>query len=86
MNNVETDLNMTNGTQGTIVNIVLHPDEPPLGDKPIVYLKYLPSYLLMKVSCTHASKLKGSNDAVIPVEVESSSMHIYVKNGEGKWV
>ena len=82
-NNVETDLDVTNGAWGTIV---LHPDEPPLGDEPIVHLKYLPSYILVKLSRTRGSKLEGLDDAVIPVEVESSSMRIHVKNGEGKWV
>ena len=27
--NVETDLDITNGARGKIVDIVLHPDEPP---------------------------------------------------------
>ena len=85
-NNIETDLDVTNGARGTLVNIVLHPDEPPLGDEPIVHLKYLPSYLLVKLSRTRASKLDGLDDAVIPVEVESSGMRIHVKNGEGKWI
>jgi hypothetical protein len=40
----------------------------------------------MKLSCTCTSKLEGLDDVVIPVEVESSSMCIHVKNGEGKWV
>ena len=85
-NNIETDLDMTNGAWGTIVDIVLHLDEPPLGDELIVHLKYLPSYLLMKLSRTCVSKLDRLDDAVIPVEVKSSSMHIHVKNGEGKWI
>jgi hypothetical protein len=41
--NVETDLDVTNGALGEVVGIVLHPDEPPLGDTPIVNLKYLPA-------------------------------------------
>lgn len=85
-NNVKMDLDVTNGTWGTIVDIILHPDEPPLSHEPIIHLKYLPSYILMKLSHTHTSKLEGLDDAVIPVEVESSSMRIHVKNGEGKWV
>ena len=85
-NNIETDLDVTNGAWGTIVDIVLHLDEPPLGDELIIHLKYLPSYLLVKLSRTCASKLDRLDDAVIPVEVKSSSMHIYVKNGEGKWI
>ena len=50
--NVETDLDITNGTQGEIVGIVLHEDEPPIGHEPIVKLKYLPAYLLIRLSRT----------------------------------
>ena len=67
-NNLETDLNITNGAWGEIVNIILHPDESPTGEGPIVNLKYLPSYLLVKLSCTHASQLAGLDEAVILVE------------------
>ena len=50
--NVQTDLDITNGACGIIVNIVLHPDEPPLIDNNIVPLKYLPLYILVKLSRT----------------------------------
>jgi hypothetical protein len=40
--NVEIDLDMTNGAWGTIVDIVMHSDKPPLSDEPIVHLKYPP--------------------------------------------
>ena len=50
--NVQTDLDITNGAQGEIVDMILNTDEPPLGDKPIVELKYLPSYILVKLHQT----------------------------------
>ena len=31
-----------------IVDIVLHPDEPPIGDKPAIHLKYMSAYILVK--------------------------------------
>ena len=49
--NVQTDLDITNGARGTIVDIVLHPDEP-LIDENIIPLKYLPLYILVKLSHT----------------------------------
>ena len=52
--NIETDLDVTNGAQGEIVDIILHPDEPPLGDDPIVTLQHLPSYILVKLKRTRA--------------------------------
>jgi hypothetical protein len=51
--NVEMDLDVTNGVQGEIVDIFLHPDEPPPSDKPTVYLKYMPSYILTTLRHHH---------------------------------
>lgn len=84
--NVETDLDVTNGARGEIVDIVLHPDEPPITNDPIVKLKYLPSYILVKLSRTRVSKLSGLEDSVIPVEPRISSMQIKVKTDRGKTV
>ena len=33
--NIEIDLDLINGAWGEIVDIVLHPDEPPIGDAPM---------------------------------------------------
>jgi hypothetical protein len=44
MDNVETDLDITNGAWGEIVNIIIHPDEPPIGNLPVVQLRYMPLY------------------------------------------
>ncbi|KAJ7187076.1 hypothetical protein C8R46DRAFT_1274132, partial [Mycena filopes] len=52
--NLETDLDLTNGARGEIVDIILHPDEPPVGDEPIVHLQNLPAYILVKLSRTRA--------------------------------
>jgi len=46
------DLDVANGACGEIVNIVLHPDEPPVGDGPMVHPKYLLAYILVKLTCT----------------------------------
>ena len=70
--NVETDLNVTNGACGRIVDIILHPEEPAIGNEPIVWLKYIPAYILVKLT----SRLEGLDKAVIPVEVASTTMQI----------
>ena len=51
--NVETELDIANGSRGGIVGIVLHPDEPayPL-DEPVVDLQFMPAYVLVKMSRT----------------------------------
>jgi hypothetical protein len=52
--NIETDLDVTNGARGEIVDIILHHNEPPLGDDPIVTLQHLPLYILVKLKQTRA--------------------------------
>ncbi|KAG9075041.1 hypothetical protein FS749_013333 [Ceratobasidium sp. UAMH 11750] len=47
--NIETDLDITNGAQEEIVDIVLNPDEPPFDDTPTVAtLQHLPLYILVE--------------------------------------
>ena len=40
MENIATDLNLANGSQGKIAGIVLHPDEPSHNDKAEVELEH----------------------------------------------
>jgi len=51
------------------VDIILHSDEPTLEDGPVVKLKYMPSYVLLKLKRTRASQLEGLEEGIIPVEV-----------------
>lgn len=82
--NVKMDLNITNGARGTIVKIVLHPDEPAIDDKSLVTLKYLPAYILVKLNRTRASQLQGLEDSVIPVEITMKYFQIKLTTSEGK--
>ena len=50
MDNIETDLDITNGARMEIVNIILHPDEPPIGDLPVIKLQCMPSYIHLVIS------------------------------------
>lgn len=83
--NVETDLDITNGARGEIVGIVLHQDEPPLGDESMVTLKHLPAYILVKLNRTRATKLEGLDDNIIPVEMATRSVQIKVRGNGGKY-
>jgi ATP-dependent exoDNAse (exonuclease V) alpha subunit len=83
--NIETDLDVTNGARGEIVDIILHPDEPPLGDDPIVTLQHLPSYILVKLKQTRAERLEGLDEGVIPVEVATRSFQIKVRTSNSKY-
>ncbi|KAJ6561389.1 hypothetical protein DFH09DRAFT_806943, partial [Mycena vulgaris] len=62
---IETDLNLTNGARGKIVDIILDPDEPPVGDEPIVHVKKMPAYILVKLTRTRAAQLAGLDKLVI---------------------
>lgn len=82
--NVETDLDITNGARGTIIDILLHADEPPIAPiNGVVRLKYLPSYVLVKLDRTRTSPLPGLDPSIIPVEAVSKSHRIRYKTPEG---
>jgi len=74
--NIATDLDITNGARGTIVDITLNPEEPPLGDSSIITLKHLPRCVLVKLNRTRANRLTGLDDGVIPIFPPKSSMQI----------
>ena len=84
--NLETDLDVTNGARGEIVDIILHPDEPPISDEPIVTLRHLPSYILVKMNRTRATQLEGLEESTIPVQVATRSFQIKVRKPGGQYV
>ncbi|CAK5283389.1 unnamed protein product [Mycena citricolor] len=67
-NNVETDLDLTNGARGTIKDIILDPDEPPIGPESVVHLKRLPAYILVQFERTRAAQLSGLPSGVLPIQ------------------
>lgn len=79
-NNIETDLDIANGVRGEIVDIILHPDEPAIGEKEcVVCLKFLPAYILVKLTRTRASRLDGLEEGIIPVEPLATCYRIKVQ-------
>ena len=88
--NIETFLYIANGARGEIVDILLHPDEPPIvtDSEPIVRLQHLPQIVFVKLHQTRAGKLEGLQENVIPVEPMVAKIQIIVmlKNGKRmKW-
>jgi hypothetical protein len=67
-NNIATDLDITNGARGIIVDIILHPEEPPIGSDSIVALKRIPLCVLIKLTKTRASHLDRLEEGVVPIE------------------
>jgi len=84
MRNIEMDLDITNGAHSEITEIVLHPDEPLIGNQAVVELKYLPLYILVKLTWTWASPLEGLAESVIPLEPTAITKQIQVKTTGGK--
>jgi hypothetical protein len=65
--NIDTDLDIANGTRATVVQIVLDPEEPPFGNEQVIELKFLPVYILVKLERTRAEVLPGLDPNVIPI-------------------
>ncbi len=84
--NLETDLDLTNGARGEIIDIILHEDEPAIGTAGEVHLEFLPAYVLVKMDRTRASKLNGLDASVVPVEPASTTMQIKVNTRDGKGI
>ncbi|KAJ8590525.1 hypothetical protein M405DRAFT_736624, partial [Rhizopogon salebrosus TDB-379] len=53
--NIETDLDITNGARGTVVDIFLHPEEPQHDEEEsTTTLSYPPAFILVKLNRTRA--------------------------------
>lgn len=78
-NNLQTDLDITNGARGVVADIMLSPDEPPLEEGPVVTLKHPPECVLVKLSRTRAAALPNLEDGVIPIQRVSARTQIRVR-------
>ena len=78
-NNLQTDLDITNGARGVITNIILNPDEPPLDEGSVVTLKHLPECVLIKLSRTRVAALPNLKEGVIPIQHISTKIQIRVR-------
>ncbi len=80
--NIETDLDIANGTRGTIVDIKREP--PHKHDKDIIDLKYPPAYILVKLKKTRLKQLPGLEAGVIPIQPIVQKMRVNVSEGKSK--
>lgn len=78
-NNLQTDLDITNGARGVVVGIILNPEEPPLEGGSVVTLKHLPECVLVKLSRTRAAALPGLEEGVIPIQRISTKTQIRIR-------
>jgi hypothetical protein len=78
-NNLQTDLDITNGARGTIIDILLSRNEPPLEEGYTVTFKYLPECVLVKLDCTRAAALPQLGEGIIPIQPVSSKLQVHVR-------
>ncbi|KIJ10421.1 hypothetical protein PAXINDRAFT_16576 [Paxillus involutus ATCC 200175] len=63
--NVKTNLDIANRARGTIINVLLSPDEPTILEiKPITKLPHLPICILVKLTRTRATRLKDLEESL----------------------
>jgi len=75
--NVHTELDIANGSRGEIVDVVLHPDEPPIDSTAFeVELEHPPAYVLVKLDNTRAAQLPGLDAGVIPITTMTSTFQL----------
>ena len=80
--NVETDQDITNGAHGTIMDVILHPDETYSKEERDMVLKNVPLYLLVKLEHMRATPLKGLEAAVTSVEFARLSRTMEINHSE----
>jgi len=78
-NNLQTDLDITNGARGVIVDILLSRDEPPLEEGSTVALKCMPECVLVKLDRTRAAALPHLAEGVIPIQPIPSKMQLRIR-------
>lgn len=82
--NIETDLDITNGARGKIVDIILDPDEPVHHkNSSLVKLEKLPFYFLVKLEHTQARHLWGLSPNMIPIQPQFIRHNIKIIEKDG---
>lgn len=74
--NIAADLDIKNGARGTVVEVILDPDEPPLDDSAIVSLKRLLRCVVVKLDRTRAVCLDSLGEGIILIFPAKCSMQI----------
>ena len=78
-NNLQMDLDITNGARGIIVDIILSHDEPDLEEDSTIILKSLPGCVLAKPNRTSAAALPQLREGVIPTQPAPRKMEVHVR-------
>jgi hypothetical protein len=66
--NIDTDIDVANGSRGYITDIILNESERKVpSTEPVVELEYLPAFVLVKMNHTKAATLDGLEQGVLPL-------------------
>ena len=79
--NIDTDIDLANGTRGIIEKIVLAEDEPPVGTDQVVKLTKMPLYILVRLEKTRSVQLEGLEPNIIPILPYEMKHKISYKRG-----
>ncbi|OBZ68217.1 ATP-dependent DNA helicase PIF6 [Grifola frondosa] len=82
--NVKTDLDVANGSRGTIVDIILDPREPEIGAAQIVHLQYPPACVIVKLEYCRQAALTNLQQGEIPIEPTLKTFQIAIDANEPK--
>ena len=80
--NLDTELDITNGARGTLVDIIRHPDTEESSEDGVIHLSAPPAYLLVRLDRTRASKLKDLPAGIVPIEPIKKSFRVTIKQGK----
>lgn len=85
--NVDTDIDIANGSRGEITAVILDPQEEfTEGVQNVIHLRYLPMYILVKMSRTRAIQLDGLDPGVVPILPAKRKITIKVRETSGNTV
>lgn len=66
--NIDTDLDIANGSRGHITDIILDERETQTSPtQPVIELEYIPAYILVKMNSTKVPVLEGLEQGVLPI-------------------
>jgi hypothetical protein len=79
--NVDTDMDLANGTRGTVEEIILAEDEPQVGSEQVVMLEKMPLLLLVRLEKTRATQIEGLAPNVIPIHPFDTKTKVAYRKG-----
>lgn len=83
--NIDTNIDIANGSRGEITKIVLDPREQlENGNQNIITLEHPPLYILVKLQRTRAAQLHGLDPGVIPILPVKRKITIKLRGANGK--